>query len=146
MAKVTNPIVRAILKADGFDPDDMPDPPQTETPPRKYRPNEICRCERCHTFFRDADKRLCVFCQREKDEGYKLRRKLGRLANGAEADSGQLLHILPTEEYERPLCGAKPGKRSIGWALAYDREKQKICARCAERYKRLTGKNPEYLR
>jgi hypothetical protein len=42
---------------------------------------------------------------------------LGRLTNGFERDKGRLIHacIKSDTEHTRSFCGAKPGKRSVGW-------------------------------
>ena len=50
---------------------------------------------------------------------------LGRLANGAERDRGLLVHLVPDpggpdhtrgNRSKQALCGAKPGRRSVGWS------------------------------
>jgi len=45
---------------------------------------------------------------------YEPRYMLGRLANGAERDCGRLWHAVP-QNSNRAACGAKPGRRSVGW-------------------------------
>jgi hypothetical protein len=82
---------------------------------------------------------------------------LGRLANGFQADQGRLNHIVTLKKAKRPpcpynewgrkeivdddyetwiaLCGAKPGRRSVGWS--YDEGLQPSCPKCVKK----AGKN-----
>lgn len=58
---------------------------------------------------------------------------LGRLASGAEADKGQVLHLVDRGT-DRARCGARPGPRSVGWAEDTDNDQRIIgmrwCPRC----------------
>jgi len=85
---------------------------------------------------------------------------LGRLSNGAEADRGTRAHAVAYKTIQRPpcsfnewgrnrdpandtveaevaLCGAKPGRRSVGWN--FDGDKSVTCPRCAERQTKYTA-------
>lgn len=77
---------------------------------------------------------------------------LGRLANGQEADHGRVVHAVTMRQMQRPacpfnewgrrrandtvarevaLCGAQPGRRSVGWS---DGDEGTVtCPRCAAR-------------
>ena len=63
----------------------------------------------------------------------------GRCANGAEADGGLLWHAVDKDNKWIALCGAKPGKRSAGWA-PWDTEDAKdhavTCPRCLAKLKK----------
>lgn len=54
----------------------------------------------------------------------------GRCRNGAERDHGRLYHALPEDGYVA-LCGAKPGRRSVGWSSHTGTEV--TCPRCLKR-------------
>ena len=58
-------------------------------------------------------------------------RMLGRCANGAERDSGVLVHLLAPGEY-KALCGKVHGRRSAGWTEVEDviPKWAKMCPRC----------------
>lgn len=59
---------------------------------------------------------------------------MGRLANGNEADQGRLVHAVPdsTQHYGHATaaCGAKPGRRSGGWAVDHYVGGSVTCVRC----------------
>ena len=59
----------------------------------------------------------------------------GRLANGAERDHGQVVHAVREGD---ALCGAKPGRRSVGWVLPYPEDKSVNCPKCLARVKALS--------
>lgn len=58
---------------------------------------------------------------------------VGRLANANERGQGVRYHALPsgTQEFshEIALCGAEPGRRSVGWAAG----EQVTCSACLKR-------------
>jgi hypothetical protein len=54
----------------------------------------------------------------------------GRCMNGAERDHGTRAHAVPIGE-RKALCGAKPGRRSVGWS-SY-RESTVTCPRCLKK-------------
>lgn len=58
----------------------------------------------------------------------------GRAANGWERDAGQKVHAVAGESAQRinyshgvALCGASPGRRSVGWSVI---EKRVTCPKC----------------
>lgn len=57
----------------------------------------------------------------------------GRCANGFERDRGSVIHALPagTEYWGTALCGAKPGRRSAGWAAMQG--SSLTCVACAKK-------------
>jgi hypothetical protein len=81
---------------------------------------------------------------------------LGRLANGAESDRGLLIHATIMKPAKRPpcqfndfgrktienddymarkaLCGASPGRRSVGWEFG-EKELLVSCERCIKKMK-----------
>lgn len=64
---------------------------------------------------------------------YKALRLTGRCANGGELDGGRLFHAVKEHSYAA-LCGAKPGRRSVGWSLRAG--EAVTCKRCLNRMKR----------
>lgn len=62
---------------------------------------------------------------------------MGRLANGNEADSGTLVHLVPDETGHygdgRALCGARPGRRSGGWDVDHYVGASPTCIRCVSK-------------
>lgn len=73
---------------------------------------------------------------------------MGRLSNGLQSDHGKIYHAVPKDGKKVPsnntlgyrfiypaICGATPGKRSVGWA--YDKdvgEDFKVsCPRCLKK-------------
>jgi hypothetical protein len=69
---------------------------------------------------------------------YRAVRLTGRCANGAERDGGTKYHALAEREHVA-LCGAKPGRRSVGWSDYADsvRDVSKTtCPRCIAKFKR----------
>ena len=94
---------------------------------------------------------------------YKIGYLLGRCASGAEADCGTLNHAVTTKLVQRPLCpyndwgrnripaddtidaevalcGARPGRRSVGWS--YDntsiQQTSVTCPRCRKKLEATT--------
>lgn len=65
---------------------------------------------------------------------YVAARMLGRCSNGNEADGGTLLHAIRQDRMtSAALCGAAPGRRSVGWGDHPDVVKPVAavtCARC----------------
>ncbi len=55
-------------------------------------------------------------------------RLMGRCADGAERDSGRLVHALEIGS-SKALCGAKAGRRSAGWSSWHVTEV--TCRQCA---------------
>ncbi len=80
----------------------------------EVEPVEVHWCAECRGVEVANDDHLCERCAAEWKQGYRVLSMAGRCANGAERDSGTLVHAV---EFSNPraLCGAKPGKRSVGW-------------------------------
>ena len=85
---------------------------------------------------------LCNQCQSDKARGYRVRSMAGRCANGAERDHGTRFHALPfdgTTEWgddtSRAICGAEPGRRSVGWS-SWGSDHEVTCPRCLARLAR----------
>ena len=97
-------------------------------------------CSRCHVTGRILnEKGICETCARTLERGYEISQLAGRCANGAERDHGVLFHarLLREDGYPegKALCGAKPGKRSIGWS--YHPGDEVTCERCLARLGRM---------
>lgn len=61
---------------------------------------------------------ICEQCQQEKQQGYKVMYKMGRLANGFALDGGTVYHAvkdMPDYGVGSAVCGTKTGRRSAGW-------------------------------
>jgi len=90
-------------------------------------------CEMCRNY-RDVDAHgLCADCARSVARGYEISVLAGRCANGAERDAGTLFHARWIEDGEvslRAVCGAEPGRRSVGWSSWSPPERQVTCERC----------------
>jgi len=96
---------------------------------------------------------------------YRIGALLGRLSNGSQSDHGTRYHavvrrmvknpnagkvldngyVLP-EKVERSvaLCGARPGRRSVGWDFenfSTHLGTEVTCPRCLERLRKIEGKN-----
>jgi hypothetical protein len=64
----------------------------------------------------------------------------GRCTSGEERGAGRLIHAVPAEQGMRlsgyldivgsALCGAKPGRRSVGWSPS---DRSVSCPRCIKR-------------
>lgn len=64
----------------------------------------------------------------------------GRCRNGAERDSGKLWHAVPKGEvYGVALCGAKPGRTSVGWSSWCPDDVQITCNKCLRKIKKNEG-------
>jgi predicted amidophosphoribosyltransferase len=74
---------------------------------------------------------LCPACVKEKTQGYQVLMMLGRLSNGFESDHGTKQHAVRFGE-RGAVCGARPGKRSVGWSTPYG-ERVVTCPRCAKK-------------
>lgn len=63
---------------------------------------------------------------------YFAARMLGRCANGSERDGGTLYHAIREDRLsEAAVCGAKPGRRSVGWSDQYQKPIDAVtCPRC----------------
>lgn len=80
---------------------------------------------------------LCSNCYATKARGYKISQMAGSCRNGAERDHGRLFHARLYTEDEgvsyKALCGAKPGKHSVGWSDWHPEGQQVTCPRCLKR-------------
>ena len=92
-------------------------------------------CEVCRSRQVDQAGDLCPQCVKDKARGYSVRTLAGRCHDGAERDHGTRRHALPVrgsywgDDMGRALCGAKPGRRSVGWT-DWGAEKAVTCPRC----------------
>ncbi|MCW0447227.1 hypothetical protein [Xanthomonas sacchari] len=72
----------------------------------------------------------------------------GRCANGMERGQGSKQHALPAEQvcfarneaHGKAICGAVPGRRSVGWTVCDDQDVS--CPRCARAIARVEGGTP----
>lgn len=58
--------------------------------------------------------------------------KIGRCANGAERDSGFVMHAIESGAWTA-LCGTKPGRQSAGWSHEPAPADKVNCQRCLKR-------------
>jgi hypothetical protein len=76
---------------------------------------------------------LCNVCKKEKELGYQILSMLGRLRNEFQRDSGTRFHAVRFDSY-KAICGAEPGRRSVGWSLYHGEEV--TCPRCLKKLKK----------
>ena len=129
-------LIRQI--AEMSDAPDEPDPVMD----RFIESDPAHRCKRCHEAFVELNEDgLCQDCAATLARGYEISRMAGRLANGAEADGGYLYHarLLEADGYPafKAVCGAQPGRRSIGWGAYKPSSRRVTCKRCLARLQRL---------
>jgi hypothetical protein len=74
---------------------------------------------------------LCPKSVIEQTQGYKVRMLAGRCANGAELDHGTRNHALVGDTWTA-ACGAKPGRRSVGWVMPWP-DRTATCPRCVKK-------------
>lgn len=91
---------------------------------------ETYRCDECHSVDVAAAGDLCQRCADEWKQGYRVLQMAGRCANGAERDHGTLTHAVVFGS-DNALCGAKPGRRSVGWVRPVGTVV--TCPRCLKR-------------
>lgn len=60
------------------------------------------------------------------------RMKIGRCANGAERDSGFVLHAVEGGAWTA-ICGAQPGRQSAGWSHEDVPAEKVSCPRCLKK-------------
>ena len=102
-----------------------------DTPPAAliYWVERRPRCKKCRDFEVMMPDDICEHCQKEQAQGYQVMSLAGRCANGFEMDYGTRYHAVRTNEY-KSVCGAQPGRRSVGWM----REIEDVtCPRCAKK-------------
>jgi hypothetical protein len=87
------------------------------------------KCSQCRDYEVMEAGDSCVYCLQEIKQGYQAMVLLGRLANGFEMDHGIRIHAVKLDS-RRALCGAEPGRRSVGW----NREVKPVtCPRCMKK-------------
>lgn len=69
----------------------------------------------------------CGHCQKELEQGYMVRSLAGRARSGIDTH-GTLFHAIAFDQHIA-FCGAKPGRRSIGWSL-WGKGQDANCKRC----------------
>ena len=81
---------------------------------------------------------ICELCKMENERGYQAQMLAGRCANGAELDHGTRTHaVMITERFGFAVCGAKPGRRSVGWVSPY-KSREITCPRCLKKIQAVT--------
>lgn len=99
-------------------------------------------CKGCREILsKDEESEICQTCQRDALRGYGARQLLGRLRNGAARDHGILNHAVKNNEW-KAVCGAKPGRCSVGWVRPYDDKESITCPRCLKRLPALPSTAP----
>lgn len=87
-------------------------------------------CATCREFEVMEQGDTCEHCQKETAQGYQVMSLAGRCANGFEMDHGTRNHAVTLGEYSA-RCGAKPGRRSVGWSREVG--KTVTCPRCVKK-------------
>lgn len=77
----------------------------------------------------------CAQCAEDDLRGYAVLMLAGRCANGAERDHGSLWHAVRDGE---AICGATPGRRSVGWSSYTQIGQDATCPKCIKRLARLS--------
>jgi len=95
--------------------------------PEHAEPEPYLTCVVCHEHIETGS--ICGQCAIDQKRGYSVRSLAGRCRNGAERDHGTRFHAVPAESW-RALCGAEPGRHSIGWS-DYGRNQAVTCPKCA---------------
>jgi hypothetical protein len=104
--------------------------PQSEIELEPTTPTYYCReCDDNVQVAQPDD--LCPKCVIEQTQGYKVRSLAGRCANGSELDHGTRNHAL-IGDTRTAACGAKPGRRSVGWVMPWP-DRVVTCPRCAKK-------------
>jgi len=84
----------------------------------------------CSIHFQDLVEGVCLQCQEDKYRGYQVLMLAGRCANGSELDSGIRWHAVVDG---KALCGAIPGRRSVGWSSYTKLHQEVTCPRCLKK-------------
>jgi len=122
--------------------DEAPEPEQPVIIP------EVKFCQRCRNIIEDlTDDGICRDCQNTLKRGYEISEMAGRCANGAERDHGTRWHarMLISNIFDNwqgadytAICGAKPGRRSVGWSTREPEDRQVTCPRCLKKLERMS--------
>jgi hypothetical protein len=72
----------------------------------------------------------CPQCTENNTRGYQVKQLAGRCANGLEGGHGSKWHAVKNGE---ALCGAKPGRRSVGWSEYQILGQLITCPKCLKR-------------
>jgi hypothetical protein len=70
-----------------------------------------------------------------EEQTYFLRMS-GRCANGAERDSGRLIHAVRSKGFpgwKPAVCGATPGPKGNGWSETFTQAAEATCTRCIKK-------------
>ena len=100
-------------------------------------PQPVCSDCRDERVMLEGD--ICKHCKTEKERGYKVAYKMGRLANGFALDAGTVYHAVPSSTIDyglgKALCGTPTGRRSAGWHK--DRNHEVTCKACLKKIERM---------
>ena len=83
----------------------------------------------CYEHLRDQP---CSICAEDEHRGYQVRILAGRCANGAELGSGTQWHAVKPGEH-KAICGATPGRRSVGWSSWRKIGQEVTCPKCRKK-------------
>jgi uncharacterized paraquat-inducible protein A len=117
---------------------DGPDPGPPTSPS-----SLVVMCRDCTETEDLNDAGLCPRCQAEHNQGYRVQSLGGRCRNGAERDHGRLFHAVPIESYQA-LCGAEPGRTSVGWS-DWGRWEEVTCSCCQKRLQHQRRENAKRI-
>ena len=87
-------------------------------------------CDECREFEVMEHGDICEHCKKEWEQHYQVMSLAGRCANGSELDHGTRYHAVELDRTSA-FCGAKPGRRSVGWTRELNKEV--TCPRCIAR-------------
>ena len=87
-------------------------------------------CSECYSVEVEKKGDICGDCAAAWARGYRIIQLAGRCASGYEGGHGTRSHAVEMFS-NKAMCGAKPGKRSVGWSSYQDKEV--TCPRCAEK-------------
>ena len=112
---------------------------KTEDLPPVYWVEARPRCDQCGDFEVMEVGQICTHCEKEWSQHYQVMSLAGRCSNGAELDHGTKYHAVEFCNH-RAFCGAKPGKRSVGWSREF---KEVSCPRCLAKLARIEQRAKE---
>jgi hypothetical protein len=111
---------------------DIFDPYLMDFLPVRRKMEDYHLCVDCHIRRVKSEGELCSLCADDRKKGYRTLTLAGRCRNGAERDHGTRWHAVPIGGY-KALCGAEPGRRSVGWSSGRIEDQGVTCPRCKKR-------------